>query len=57
MTLHIHSIRAWQAAAWLIEQEDGLILVDTGFPGNAERILATMREFNLFPCCCCVHST
>ena len=56
MTLHIHSIRAWQAAAWLIEQEDGLILVDTGFPGNAERILATMREFNLFPCCC-VHST
>lgn len=44
MTLRIHSIRTWQAAAWLIEQENGLILVDTGFPGNEDRILQAMDE-------------
>ena len=42
--MKIHSIRAWQAAAWLIEQENGLVLVDSGFPGNAKRVLAKMQE-------------
>ena len=44
MIIRIHCIRAWQAAAWLIEQENGLILVDTGFPDNADRILQIMQE-------------
>ncbi len=43
MMIRIRSIRAWQAAAWLIEQENGLFLVDSGFPGNENRILQAMQ--------------
>jgi hydroxyacylglutathione hydrolase len=39
----IHSIRAGLSAAHLVEAEDGWILVDTGSPGQAGRILSTLR--------------
>lgn len=39
----IHSLRAGLSAAYLIEAEGGWVLVDTGSPGQAGRILSTLR--------------
>ena len=44
MNLRIYGIEVWKAAAFLLESDDGMILVDTGFPGNEQRILRKMRE-------------
>jgi hydroxyacylglutathione hydrolase len=43
MSLQVHMIRAWLVCAYLIECETGLVLVDTGFPGNDQRVLRKMR--------------
>jgi len=43
MSLQVHMIRAWMVCAYLIECESGLVLVDTGFSGNEQRVLKKMR--------------
>jgi len=42
--LKIHVIKSLMSQAYLIESPDGLVLVDTGEPGNASRILGKMHD-------------
>ena len=42
--LKIHLIKSLMSQAYLIESPDGLVLVDTGGPGNASKILGKMKD-------------
>ena len=44
MATRVHCLRSWTACAYLIESEAGLVLVDTGYPGNQHRVMEKMRE-------------
>ena len=43
MSLRVHTLRVWNACAYLIESESGLLLVDTGWPHNEPAVLRRMR--------------
>ncbi len=42
--MRVHSIQAGMSTAYLLESDVGLVLVDAGSPGRAQKILGKMKE-------------
>lgn len=49
LTPRIHELALGIVNAWLIQEDEGVCLIDTGGPGRAEEILAAVRNLGLRP--------